>query len=106
MLTIIGRMWRSREQDENAEKILRVAKELADRVVAFGADLDAVGKGLESARAAYGSAVRRLSSPDGRTRSIVAALSALEALQVRSGRDRPAVLSDGVKDPDGLTGEG
>ncbi len=106
MLTIIGRMWRSREQDENAEKILRVAKELADRVVAFGADLDAVGKGLESARAAYGSAVRRLSSPDGRTRSVVAARSALEALQVRSGRDRPAVLSDGVKDPDGLTGEG
>ena len=106
MLTIIGRMWRSREQDENAEKILRVAKELADRVVAFGADLDAVGKGLESARAAYGSAVRRLSSPDGRTRSVAAALSALKALQVRSGRDRPAVLSDGVKDPDGLTGEG
>ena len=35
-----------------------------------------------------------------------AVLSALEALQVRSGRDRPAVLSDGVKDPDGLTGEG
>ncbi len=93
MLTIIERMWRRQEQDRNAEKILHSAQELADRVMAFGADLDAVGKGLDDARSAYAAAVRHLSSSDGRSRSVAASVAALEALHVKSSRPAPAVLT-------------
>lgn len=93
MLTIIERMWRRNEQDRNAQEILKAAQELADRVIAFGTDLDAVGKGLEIARTAYDSAVSRLSSQDGRSRSVKSSLVSLENLKVKSAHAIPRSMS-------------
>lgn len=94
MLTIIERIWRRNDQDRNARAILAAAQELADRVMAFGSDLDAVGKGLDDARDAYDAALKRLSSPDGRARSVKTALSALEDLKVKSAKSTPKCLAD------------
>ncbi len=93
MLTIIERMWRRQEQDENAEKILHAAQELVERVMTFGTDLDTVGKGLDTARTAYENAVHHLSSTDGRSHSVAASVAALEALHVKSARPTPTVLA-------------
>ena len=94
MLTIIERVWRRNDQDRNARAILAAAQDLADRVMAFGSELDAVGKGLADARDAYDAALKRLSSPDGRARSVKAALSALEDLKVKSAKSMPKSLAD------------
>lgn len=88
MLTIVERLWRRNEQDRNAKAILAAAQELANRVVAFGNELDAIGKGLDNARAAYDDAVRRLSSPDGRSKSVASHIAALAALGIDGSRGK------------------
>ena len=80
LLTIVERLWRRSDQDRNAKAILAAAQELANRVVAFGTELDAIGKGLDNARAAYDNALRRLSSPDGRNKSVASHLATLQSL--------------------------
>lgn len=94
MLTLIERMWRRNDQDRNARAILAAAQDLADRVMAFGSDLDAIGKGLAAAHGAYNDAVKHLSSSDGRSRSVKTALSTLEDLKVKSAKNTPKCLSD------------
>lgn len=88
MLTIVERLWRRSEQDRNAKAILDAAQELANRVVAFGSELDAIGKGLDNARAAYDNALRRLSSPDGRSKSVASHIATLAALGVDGSRGK------------------
>ena len=93
MLTLIQRIWRRSEQERNTARILDAARELAERAVAFGTDLEALGTELDRASRAYAETLRRLRGP----RGVAASLAALSDLHVQPTRPVPEPLRDASK---------
>lgn len=89
MLTLIQRIWRRSEQERNTERILAAARDLAERTIAFGGELETLGEELERASRAYADALRRLRGP----RGVAASLATLADLHVRPSHPLPSPLA-------------
>ena len=61
----VAHLWRQEAQSRNAQDIARRGAELYDKLAAFVADLERVGKSLDNAQAAYGDAFKKLKSGNG-----------------------------------------
>ena len=65
LLKMVADMWRVYDQNANTKKIAEEAEKLYNKAVGFTQALEEVGKGLDTARAAYDTAHKRLSSGRG-----------------------------------------
>ena len=90
MVTLLQRLWRRSEQERNTARILDAARALAERVAAFGADLETLGTELDRAGRAYDEALRRLRGP----RGVAASMKELASLHVQPARPLPAPLRE------------
>ena len=85
LLKIIHIAWTRDEQNRNQQEILETASEMLDRLYAFYADFDEIGKSLTATAKKFEAAEHRLKQ-EGRNRSVVLSGEKLKRLGVRLTR--------------------
>ncbi|ODN41973.1 DNA recombination protein RmuC [Piscirickettsia litoralis] len=88
-LRTIQNLWRLEHQAQNAKDIADKAGNLYDRFVGFIADLEKVGRGLESSQKAYQAAYSKLATGRG---NLVKQSQALKKMGANTSKDIPAHL--------------
>ncbi len=97
ILKMVSVLWRRDEQNANTMRIVKLSGDIYAKLSAFCESMDKVGKGLDSARANYDEAVKRLST--GRDNAI-RKLEQLRAMGADTkGRRIPAKFAEG-NEPD------
>lgn len=61
----VAHLWRQEQQNRNAQEIARRGADLYDKLAAFVADLEGIGRSLDSAQKSYGDAFKRLKAGRG-----------------------------------------
>ena len=85
----VAHLWRQEAQNRNAQEIARRGGELYDRLAAFVADLESVGKNLDQARTAYGKALDKLTRNRG---NVIRQAEMLRELGVKPSKALPQSL--------------
>jgi DNA recombination protein RmuC len=85
----VAHLWRQEAQNRNAQEIARRGAELYDRLAAFVADLESVGKSLDQARASYGKALDKLTRNRG---NVIRQAEMLRELGVKPSKALPPSL--------------
>lgn len=88
-LKLISDVWKRADQNRNAEEIARQAAALYDKFEGFVSDLLNVGKKMESAKADYESAMKKLSTGNG---NLVRSADKLRQLGAKPKKNLPAQL--------------
>jgi DNA recombination protein RmuC len=96
-LKIIENIWRTENQNKNAEEIARKAGQLYDKFVNFVGDLENVGKHLDKARAEYESSFNKLSTGKG---NLVRRAEELKAMGAPAKKALPESVMDFPDDED------
>jgi DNA recombination protein RmuC len=87
-LQLVGHVWRSEKQGQNAQRIAEEAGKLLEKLGAFVADLDEVGERLAQAQASFGAARGKLATGRGNVLKKAADLVKLGA-RVRPDKVEP-----------------
>lgn len=97
-LKLISDVWKRADQNRNAEEIARQAAALYDKFEGFVSDLLNVGKKMESAKADYENAMKKLSTGNG---NLVRSADKLRQLGAKPKKKLPAQLLErsGVEEP-------
>ncbi len=90
-LKLISDVWKRADQNRNAEEIARQAAALYDKFEGFVTDLLNVGKKMESAKADYENAMKKLSTGNG---NLVRSTDKLRQLGAKPKKSLPAQLLD------------
>ena len=91
VLKTIHTVWKSEQRNTNAEEIAKRAGQLYDKFRGFTDDMLKIGNGLEGARAAYDTAMGKLSTGNG---NLVGQAQKLKELGARAGKSvAPALLT-------------
>jgi len=90
-LRLIAHLWRTDQQNRNAQEIARRAAALYDKFVGFADDLQAVGVALDRAQKAQQAAIGKLSQGKG---NLVRQAEMLRELGVAPSKQLPAALLD------------
>lgn len=85
----VAHLWRQEAQNRNAQDIAKRGAELYDRLSAFVADLESVGKNLDQAKAAYGKALDKLTRNKG---NVIRQAEMLKELGVKPSKSLPQSL--------------
>ncbi|TFZ00456.1 DNA recombination protein RmuC [Ramlibacter henchirensis] len=102
VLRTVAHLWRQEQQSRNAQEIARRGAELYDRLTAFVADLEKVGKNIKQASEAYGEAFDKLTKNKG---NVIRQAEMLRSLGVKPTKSLPAPLvADAVGDSEGEFG--
>lgn len=88
---LVEQMWQTEDQTVNTLRIAEFGTKLLESLTSFLADLDAVGTGLDRARASYDSAVKRFTSGNN---NVVRMAERLHELGLKSKKKIPARFSD------------
>lgn len=94
-LRLIAHLWRTDQQNRNAQEIARRAASLYDKFVGFADDLQAVGVALDRAQKAQQAALGKLSQGKG---NLVRQAEMLRELGVAPSKQLPATLLDIASD--------
>jgi DNA recombination protein RmuC len=89
-LQLVGHVWRSEKQSQNAQKIAEEAGKLLEKLGAFVEDLDEVGERLGQAQASFGAARGKLATGRG---NLLKKAADLVGLGARVRPDRVAALA-------------
>ena len=90
-LKIVSDLWQRNKQYENAELIAEEAGKLHGQVMKFLEDMHSLGKGLDSAKNAFESAFKRLTTGRNNVVKVTARIEDLGA-KVKPGADRQELL--------------
>ncbi|HWA36694.1 MAG TPA: DNA recombination protein RmuC [Burkholderiales bacterium] len=101
-LRMIANIWRYEYQNRNAEELVRQCAAMYDKFVGFVADLEAVGKGLDSAQRTYGEALAKLTSGKG---NLVRRAEQIRALGVKPSKVLPQTLINSSDEGDEASAE-
>lgn len=101
-LRMIANIWRYEYQNRNAEELVRQCAAMYDKFVGFVADLEAVGKGLDTAQRTYGDALAKLTSGKG---NLVRRAEQIRALGVKPSKMLPQALIQSSDDGDEASAE-
>jgi DNA recombination protein RmuC len=97
-LQLVGHVWRSERQNQNAQRIAEEAGKLVEKLGAFVADLDDVGERLAQAQASFGAARGKLATGRG---NVLRKAADLVKLGARVRPDKVAALALEEADADG-----
>lgn len=96
VLRTVAHLWRQEQQTKNVQDIVRRGGELYDKLAAFAKDLTDVGKSLDSARASYDEAYKKLATGKG---NAIRQAELLKSLGVKPSKAFPLSLIDrGLED--------
>ncbi len=99
VIRIVADLWRQEKQARNVKDVMKRGALLYDKFVGFVADMERVGKSLQSAKDAHGEAMEKLKHADG---NLIGQVEKLKRLGVRSSKSLPENLLDfaGVDEPE------
>ena len=89
VLRTVAHLWRQEQQSRNAQDIARRGAELYDRLTAFVADLEKIGKSLQQASDAYGDAFKKLTTQRG---NVIRQAELLKQLGIKPTKSLPPAL--------------
>lgn len=102
VLRTVAHLWRQEAQSRNAQEIARRGAELYDRLTAFVADLEKVGRNIQQASDAYGDAFDKLTKNKG---NVIRQAEMLRSLGIKPTKSLPAPLvADAIGDVEGEHG--
>ncbi len=90
-LKLIEQLWRYEHQSENVAKLIDRASKLHDKMVDFVAAFEEIGKRLEQAQAAYGTAHNRITSGHG---NVISQIATLGTLAGKTRKELPRHLTE------------
>ena len=94
----VAHLWRQEQQNRNAQEIARRGADLYDKLAAFVADLEDIGRSLDKAQKSYGEAFKRLKAGRG---NAIAQAERLRDLGVKPTRTlSPNALEGALPDLD------
>ncbi len=89
----VAHLWRQEAQSRNAQDIARRGAELVDKLVGFVADLEKVGKSLDTAQGTYRDAFAKLATGRG---NVIRQAEMLRSLGVKAGKNFSAAALEGA----------
>ncbi|MBK0393016.1 DNA recombination protein RmuC [Ramlibacter algicola] len=89
VLRTVAHLWRQEQQSRNAQDIAKRGAELYDRLTAFVADLEKIGRSLQQATDAYGDAFKKLTTNKG---NVIRQAELLKQLGIKPTKALPAAL--------------
>lgn len=97
VLRTVASLWRQEQQSQNAQEIAHRGAELYDRLVAFVAELDKVGRNLQLAQTSFVDARAKLASGKG---NVIRQAELLKGLGVKPQKQLPpALVEESEVDP-------
>ena len=101
-LRMIANIWRYESQNRNAEELVRQCAAMYDKFVGFVADLDAVGKSLDTAQRTHADALSKLTSGKG---NLVRRAEQIRELGIKPSKALSPSLVQRADDEDEATAE-
>ena len=89
VLRTVAHLWRQEQQSRNAQDIAKRGAELYDRLTAFVADLEKIGRSLQQATDAYGDAFKKLTTNKG---NVIRQAELLKQLGIKPTKALPPAL--------------